>query len=408
MLTRLVRMRLLLWVGVAVGGFSIACGDAVTSPANENADFTMRGNVTSISFPFNSGVPSDPIAFVQVLSLTKRGDALRSGVGEARPLALSESMRVASQRSLAVMPSAQAGISGSHILSVDGAKLRHLPDVTHTSHVVTGSDGQHFDIHYLEKKGPDKEPPFAVILMKNGKPVAQSEFTYERERGRWKPSKSRSTLFDSAGHVQLVTLHDFSAVNTSLIGNVGARSVPAQFYARIGASLSRLVQPDVLYAADACGIESCVREALILAGAEAAWAGGVAAAGIALAGCAAAAIPTFGLACGPYVVAQLVLVGLDIALGVALGDYLNCKNRGTLVASISPLSGTSGPALAGAASTLQPRTATFDCSSGGGSAGDGSGSGGGSSQCGMVVWEISYDGGSTWQYWGTFWTCSAA
>jgi hypothetical protein len=33
------------------------------------------------------------------------------------------------------------------------------------------------------------------------------------------------------------------------------------------------------------------------------------------------------------------------------------------------------------------------------------GTGGNTSQsCGYKDWEISYDGGITWQYWGTFWT----
>ena len=42
---------------------------------------------------------------------------------------------------------------------------------------------------------------------------------------------------------------------------------------------------------------------------------------------------------------------------------------------------------------------------GGGGGGYGGGGGGGTSSCGYEVWEISYDGGKTWQYWGTFWTC---
>lgn len=42
----------------------------------------------------------------------------------------------------------------------------------------------------------------------------------------------------------------------------------------------------------------------------------------------------------------------------------------------------------------------------GGSSGSGSGgSSGGYSVCRWEDWEISYDGGATWSYWGTFWTC---
>ena len=87
------------------------------------------------------------------------------------------------------------------------------------------------------------------------------------------------------------------------------------------------MQPDALYATDACDAGLCLREALILAGAEAAWAAGFAAVGLAAAGCAALAVPTFGLACGPFVVANLALVGLDIALGIALADYISCKKQ---------------------------------------------------------------------------------
>jgi hypothetical protein len=59
--------------------------------------------------------------------------------------------------------------------------------------------------------------------------------------------------------------------------------------------------------------------------------------------------------------------------------------------------------------TAPPRSDYGDCDGYGGSGGDGSGGGGTGggtgSACSWQDWEISYDGGVTWEYWGTFWTC---
>jgi hypothetical protein len=77
------------------------------------------------------------------------------------------------------------------------------------------------------------------------------------------------------------------------------------------------------------------------------------------------------------------------------------------------------PGIGASTSWLPPRALSLnapkganplydDCSGGydgsGGGGGGGSGGGGGES-CSYQVWEISYDGGQTWDYYGTFWTC---
>ena len=49
----------------------------------------------------------------------------------------------------------------------------------------------------------------------------------------------------------------------------------------------------------------------------------------------------------------------------------------------------------------------YDCGSYPPGSSPGGGGGGSGSDCSWQVWEISYDGGVTWEYLGTFWTCTS-
>ena len=59
--------------------------------------------------------------------------------------------------------------------------------------------------------------PLAAILLQNGKPRALTDISYVNEGGRWKPSKSRVTMFDSTGQAPLVSLNDYSGVKEQTI-----------------------------------------------------------------------------------------------------------------------------------------------------------------------------------------------
>jgi hypothetical protein len=156
------------------------------------------------------------------------------------------------------------------------------------------------------------------------------------------------------------------------------------------ALLAQLVEPDAAYAQSLYGYDdypdygdgsgNCIREALNLAAATLAEAAAVAALTAAYASC----VPS-PETCVPLVLgAQAALAAADIFLGIAIADYYNCTH---------PPSSSYGYGGGGGGGY------------GGGGYGGGGGGGGGGGSCGYEVWEISYDGGSSWGYWGTFWTC---
>ena len=213
-------------------------------------------------------------------------------------------------------------------------------------------------------------PPAAIMTFDGDRPVSMHQYVYTRDGNRWRPARSRVTVFGGNGKPAAVTENDLTTLQTASFAVPGTATALIDGFRRVGGSLSKLVQPDVLFAAT-MDDASCFREAELVAAAtlaEIAGAGFLAAAILACPG-------TLGLTCLAVIALQIALAGLDLALGVAVADWYLCLNP-------SPITRGSGGGT------------------GGGGPRDGSGAG-----CYDITWEISYDGGLTWQFLGLTLQC---
>jgi hypothetical protein len=251
-----------------------------------------------------------------------------------------------------------------------------------------GAGGENLRLLFVDHPLGGGRPPLAVEILKDGRPVGMNEYSYESGGNGWRAVRSRSSLFDANGKVTLIADHDLSGVRQGPV--MAAVGSARWFRDEIGggaALLAQLVQPDALHAQSIYdygdypvygdGSGDCVREALNLAAATLTETAAVAALTAAYASC----VPSPETCIPAVLAAQAALAAADIYLGMAIADYYNCKH---------------------------PPSSTYGYGGGGGGGGGdigGGGGGGGGGSCGYEVWEISYDGGSSWDYWGTFWTC---
>ena len=214
-------------------------------------------------------------------------------------------------------------------------------------------------------------PPVAIMTFDGDRPVSMHQYVYARDGNRWRPTRSRDTVYGGNGKPAAVMENDLSAPQTAGVAVPGTAATLTDGFRRVGGSLSNLVQPDVLFAAT-MDDASCFREAALVAAATAAQIAGVGFLAAAILACPG----TLGLTCWAVIGLQIALAGLDLALGVALADWYLCLNP-------SPITRGSG------------------ATTGGGGSRDGLGGDG----CYEITWEISYDRGLTWQFFGITLQC---
>lgn len=205
--------------------------------------------------------------------------------------------------------------------------------------------------------------------------VLTMAMVYERSPDGWRPVKATTTMFDSTGRATLVSDQNLRGVSFNRrTASLGLLQRLQNSATTLGEALGRFALPDVLHAMTPASADmtlsdsGCLDEFLNLVAAGAVAAGAYIALDIALAAC--IGLP---LSCPAVVAAYAFLTGALLAVAAAQIAYWECLNQ--------PAGPISRP-------------------------GTGSGGGGGG-PCIEIVWEISYDGGSTWQYYDTTWVCPA-
>jgi len=226
-----------------------------------------------------------------------------------------------------------------------------------------------------------KRPPVAMLIYKKGLATALIEPSYVQTVTGWQPRRARTTVFDSTGAVSKIILSDFTNLESQL-ASAGLVDRLAAGALRAAGTFGSLFRPDVLHAAtqnDAEDITRCLPQAAALALATAGLAIDLAALDAAITACAAsviacAALPLVYARVARSTAAELAAAALLAACWSADDD---CGQEGgnlpeTYVAGAHSSSG---------------QTAAASCTDG---------AGGSYEVCIDYQYEISFDGGVTW------------
>ncbi len=262
--------------------------------------------------------------------------------------------------------------STSTLAAAGGARLSWRARLQSPRVDLTTSDGKRVSLQRIADPRGGGRPPVATMLYDGDRPVSLIEGLYQKDGKRWKPTRARITIFGKDGKPSAVTENDFTALQTASVAMPGTAAVLADGFRRVGGTLSKLIQPDALYAASAGDDEErCWRQRLAVAAAALQQVAADVALGIAMTACASSG----GLLCPTVLVAMAAVAASAVNYLLKVIDYDECMSRQDPIV---------------------------------GSGGDGTSGGGGSDEhggCEIIIWEISYDGGSTWEFYDTQWSC---
>ncbi|MEO8337914.1 MAG: hypothetical protein ABI664_23270 [bacterium] len=342
-----------------------ACTERAIAPtAHDDAnDFAVSGILTSSLWRVNG---SD-LSFAGTVSANAHITQDRKGVRQDV-----QAPTLSSEMLAAPAATQRFGLSTLHAPSTSKLALREGAQVTWRTKFqsprvnLTTRDGKRVSLQKIADPRGGGRPPVATMLYDGDRPVSMVEALYEKDGKRWKPTRSRITIFGKDGKPSAVTENNIAALAATSSGTV---SMLVDGFRRVGGTLSTLVQPDVLYAATSPnddGEGQCFKEAVALAAAATAQVAADIALGIALAACAGTLISC------PAVLAAIATVAATSAVYlIRVVEYDACMNPPETTTTVRSNDGGGG---------------------GGGSEGDG---------CHDVTWEISYDGGWSWHYYDT-------
>ncbi|HXG69616.1 MAG TPA: hypothetical protein VNJ04_03275 [Gemmatimonadaceae bacterium] len=423
-------------VSVALAAALVSCSENITAPPASlsptvpvSPDVVLMERTTSIA-------AHDGVAAVHRTSRRTLTPQVRArGAQLSNPAAATENARL----DIAHLASPTVSLPARY----ETAMCKALPDWTQTIRDAgTGGD--------VEMTGAGDAPASKLRVVQDGKTVLTVERTWVRTPVRWQLGRQVITSADGR-YRDVVTYQHVTqtrqSVNNALpvvpcatslsSAKVTAPTIASRsYYAPRGNPFLTPPTGASSYLTDVCTdtyLESSCYDKQI----------GVYKADAALV--AAATLMTYAcLVPSPIVVASCVGASTAYALAVANLAfaqmlYNNCRaaaerscgcktQSGTLVNPVTSAS----PSISGAPSTsislgaraanpfpstivapgTLPASSFNDCADGGGGGGyDGGGGGGGEGSgglsCKLEDWEISYDGGVTWEYWGTFWVCYA-
>jgi hypothetical protein len=344
---------------------SYACTERALAPtATEDAnEFAVSGILTSSLWQANGS----QLAYAGSVSTQARITQDKGGVHQ----------QLEQTSAATAPPPASTQRFGTSMLTVPSTNKLALPEGAQISwrtkfksrrENFTTRDGKHVSLQRVADPRGGGRPPLATMLYDGDRPVSLIEAQYQKDGKRWKPTRSRITLFGKDGKPSAVTENDLAALQTASIALPGTAAALADGFRRVGGSLSELIRPDALYAASTGDDDGrCMREAILLAAAATAQVAADIGLAIAIAAC-----PTTVIAC-PAVLAAMATVAATAAVYlVRVYEYDQCM--------------------------YPPGTSSARPGSGGGESDDGGG-------CSEIQWEISYDGGNTWQYYDTQQSC---
>jgi hypothetical protein len=253
----------------------------------------------------------------------------------------------------------------------EGAQVSWRSRLTSPRVQLTTRDGKRISMQRVADPRGGGRPPVATMLYDGDRPVSLIEGVYQKEGKHWKPTRARVTIFGKDGKPAVVTEDNFAALQTASVAMPGTAAAFADGFRRVGGSLARLIQPDALYAASLTedDDERCWRQRLAVIGAAGTQVAADIALGVAITACGVSG----GVLCPAVIAASIAATAAAVNYLIKVAEYDDCMSREDPIIS-----------------------------SGGGGAGGGGESGNG---CYDVVWEISYDGGRSWNYYDTQTVC---
>jgi hypothetical protein len=351
---------------------SYACSERAVAPtATDDAnEFAVSGILSSSLWRVNGS----ELTYAGSVSTRGRITQDKNGVRqELEPAVVANALPSPSTQRFGLSP--LRAPSASKISLPEGAQVSWRSRLNSPRVNLATKDGKRVSLQYVADPRGGGRPPVATMLYDGDRPVSLIEGLYQKDGTRWKPTRARITIFGKDGRPSVVTENDFGALQTASVAMPGTAAVLADGFRRVGGSLSKLIQPDALYAASTAGDddERCWKERLAVAGAAAAQLAADVTLGIASAACAASG----GLLCPAVVAAALGVTATAVNYLIKVAEYDDCMSRSQPIIS----------------------------SRWGGSGGGGGGGTDDGGQCNTIIWEISYDGGATWQYYDTQSTC---
>jgi hypothetical protein len=284
----------------------------------------------------------------------------------------------------------------------------------------------------VEMAGVGDAPASTLRIVENGKVVATVERTWVRTPRSWQLERQVTTSADGR-YRDVVTYRRQTPAGQAVISAIpiamcvpaasGAVSSPAtasrSYYAPRGDALrsGTLSAPDAsrMYGDDcrdtSSGIDKCYDKQLDVYRADVALV-------VAATAVTAACVTPVVVVVVPCVTATAAYAGAVAALAITQASLEHCRaveaakppctcklevsfSRGSAGAlrAPAPLAMIDGDGSLGGSSDCSPDGGAFPTGRSSGS------SGSGNPGCAWMEWEISFDGGVTWSYWGTFWTC---
>jgi hypothetical protein len=237
---------------VAAMAFAISCGDLSTAARRTSAssDFVAKGKVDSrLWLPAKGG---------QRLASKTSLDITVSNVGgeaQARP----------GQVTLAVTDSAAAQHLGLTRLDAPAAMPEASVEKMFLKARYAGTrtiDGKRIERYVVrDDDRASSRPPKTVLILVDGQLAAFTDYVWRRREGAWRLLKSHTSFVDGRG--TLTMAYDVDAAALEYRAASPSAALPRGLRQAAGlalASVERLVQPDVLYAASV--EEVCVQEGL--------------------------------------------------------------------------------------------------------------------------------------------------
>lgn len=382
-------------VVVATVGTAFACTDqgarSITGPNTRDVE-TMAMVYNTIWNPVHGGSPT----LVNSVSLEYHGTAAAIASGRLSPsfvkgitdpvmasqgrFAFAAASRLIPVGGISIGPAFDLGTNsvGSSSASVVDNHAGKRSVVRRTRVLKSKTiDGKLISVALLPDSGTDGRPAVASVILVNHRVTAIAEHQYAGSSGKWREVRTRVTHFDSLGHADFIALRDANQVTSiAKMDATGALGGVRALGSILVAGMSRLVQPDALYAATPRGDAGCWIEAAnslaaaasvvatgaVVVAAEAA----VAAADVAM----AAAIAT----CPADPVGCLIAIAAAAAAQTAAAVGLTAANA-ALAAAITASAAADAALWACLHATSDSYTGTYD---------DG-GSGGGDS-CDVTIW----------------------
>jgi hypothetical protein len=374
---------------VAVSLFILACDGSIAAPGNEKV--VRRGNQITTVWTTDGGSLTYAGAATSQVVDRQKDSSLSTAYGPFRSIKLS--MAEIDRRRSAVEPKAlELSLRVMKAISPSGQSSPSGPDMSTAifrpsfGQPMTqwrSPEGRDIGFQMLTKKDLGVT---ASLLFVDGRAVALAEFGYTKKSGKWKTSRMRSTFFDARGRPRMIVDTDLSDVN-DVTSNVASllKESSIKGVSWLNSTLKARALPDAAYAAttELPGMD-CWPEFLAASTLDARAAFWAAAALIAGAEC-------------PTPLAAFTCIAAASALEayfVALRDY---KRALDTLAACRRAHGHCFDEYRGVDDGLNIGL-RLDCEMPGED--DGDGPGGGSNDCEWFTYQISYDGGVTWQNYG--------